>query len=306
MLTTIHQLTTHYLMRSVLPRTLGKDEAAYVEYGFARFVDAETKTVAVDEPLVLLAATYWINTNHQKAYKFFANQIEVQDRSSNGFENYIAYCIDMLFSSKRRLNEVFLFSGSAPDWCNLEAELVSLQRTALDHIEESPVCHFTSSGSSVNLGIRTTSPEETSKWLEHRSHSPICFPHLSMGPDLMFILRLSDGSLIWVALQAKYSKGINGSLSRKFLRHAVRSVTPCNFFLNKVSMFAFAVILPNFDALVVIERTVKSFHLLAIQIWWMRLAGDFWYFRIDVPMLENTVFCASLLLFLQILSSNGV
>ena len=245
MLTTIHQLTTHYLMRSVLPRTLGKDEATYVEYGFARFVDAETKTVAVDEPLVLLAATRWINTNHRTNYKFFAKQIEVQDRSSNGFENYIAFCIDMIFSSKRRLNEVFLFNGSTtPSWCNLEAELVSLQRTstAFDHIEESSVCHFTSSGSSVNLGIdNTTSPtEETSKWLEHRSHSPICFPHFSMGPDLLFILRLSDGSLIWVALQAKYSAGKNGSLSRNFLRHAMRSVTPCHFFLDKVSISFFA------------------------------------------------------------------
>jgi hypothetical protein len=242
MLTTIHQLTTLYLMRSVLPRTLGKDEATYVEYGFARFVDAETKTVAVDEPLVLLAATRWINTNHRTNYKFFAKQIEVQDRSSNGFENYIAFCIDMIFSSKRRLNEVFSFNGSTiPSWCNLEAELVSLQRTstAFDHIEESSVCHFTSSGSSVNLGIdNTTSPtEETSKWLEHRSHSPICFPHLSMGPDLLFILRLSDGSLIWVALQAKYSAGKNGSLSRNFLRHAMRSVTPCHFFLDKVIFF---------------------------------------------------------------------
>ena len=244
MLTTIHQLTTHYLMRSVLPRTLGKDEATYVEYGFARFVDAETKTVAVDEPLVLLAATRWINANHRTSYKFFAKQIEVQDRSSNGFENYIAFCIDMIFSSKRRLNEVFLFNGSTPSWCHLEAELVSLQRiTCLDGddhiIEESSVSHFTSSGSSVNLGIDATtiSPEETSKWLEHRSHSPICFPHLSMGPDLLFILRLSDGSLIWVALQAKYSAGKNGSLSRKFLRHAMRSVTPCHFFLDKVSIF---------------------------------------------------------------------
>jgi hypothetical protein len=236
MLTTIHQLTTHCLMRSVHPHTLGKDEATYVEYGFARFVDAETKTVAVDEPLVLLAATHWINTNHQTSYNFFAKQIEIQDRSSNGFENYIAFCIDMIFSSKRRLNEVFLFNGPTPSWCNLEVELVSLQRTALNHIEESSVCHFTSSGSSVNLGIDTTSPEEMSRWLEHHSHNPICFPHLSMGPHLIFILRLSDGSLIWVALKAKYSAGKNGSLSRKFLRHAMHSVTPCHFFLDKVSL----------------------------------------------------------------------
>ncbi len=41
MLSTIPQLTTHYLMRSVLPATLGKDEAIYVEYGFTLFVAAE-------------------------------------------------------------------------------------------------------------------------------------------------------------------------------------------------------------------------------------------------------------------------
>jgi len=238
MLTTIHQLTTHYLMRSALPRTLGKDEATYVEYGFARFIDAETKTVAVDEPLVLLAATHWINANHRTSYKSFAKEIKINDRDSNGFENYIAFCIDMIFSSKRRLNEVFSFDGSTPSWCHLEAELVSLQRTVLDDIEQSPVRHFASSGSSVNLGINATSLDATSEWLEHRSHSPICFPHLSMGPDLIFLLRLSDGSLIWVALQAKYSKGRDGSLSRLFLRQALRSVTPCNFFLDKVSILA--------------------------------------------------------------------
>ncbi len=63
-------------MRSVLPVRLGKDEAIYVEYGFARFVDAETQTVAVDEPLVLLAATNWFNCNDLSSYKFFAKQIQ--------------------------------------------------------------------------------------------------------------------------------------------------------------------------------------------------------------------------------------
>ncbi|KAF8152550.1 hypothetical protein B0H34DRAFT_663642 [Crassisporium funariophilum] len=233
MLSTIHQLTTHYLMRSVLPVTLGKDEATYVEYGFARFVDSETKTVAVDEPLVLLAATRWINANHRTSYKFFAKQIYLHDPCSNGFENYVAFCIDMIFSHKRRLNEVFLFSGSTPSWANLEAELVSLQRTSLNLVEESSVRHFQFSGPSVNLGTNAKSPEDTLKWLDHRSHTPICFPHISMGPDLLFVLRLSDGSFIWVALQAKYSLGKNGQLSRPFLRRAMRSVTPSTFFFDK-------------------------------------------------------------------------
>lgn len=231
-------------MRSVLPVTLGKDEATYVEYGFARFVDSETKTVAVDEPLVLLAATRWINSNHRTTYKFFAKQIHLHDPTSNGFENYVAFCIDLLFTNRRRVNEVFHFTGpgSIPAWSNLEAELVALHRTDLNIIEESTVRHSVFSGPSVTLGTNAKSPENTSKWLEHRSYTPICFPHISMGPDIIFVLRLSDGTLIWVALQAKYSLGKNGLLSRPYLRRAMRSVTPAYFFLDKVNYSFFEVI----------------------------------------------------------------
>jgi len=234
MLTTIHQLTTHYLMRSVLPLTLGKDEATYVEYGFARFVDPDTKTVAVDEPLVLLAATHWINANHRTSYKFFAKQIHLHDPASNGFENYISFCIDMIFSQRRRINEVFSFVSTPPPWSEQEAELVAFHRTT-GTVEAGTVRHFAFSGPSLALGINAKTPEETIAWLDHRSHSPFCFPVDSMGPDLIFVLRLADRSMIWVALQAKFSSGKNGSLSRPFLRRAMRSVTPSNFFFDKVS-----------------------------------------------------------------------
>ena len=243
MLTTIYQLTTHYLMRSALPVTLGNDEAMYVEYGFARFVDSETKRVKVDEPLVLLAATRWINTHHCSSYKHFAKQIQLNDQYSNGFENYLAFCIDMIFSGRRRVNEVFAFLGTPPSWSELEAKLVALYDynytfdAELDggvDVEEGLVQHYLSSGPSVTLGTNAKSPEETFDWLKHKTHSPICFPHDAMGPDLIFVLRLSDGSLIWVVLQAKYSLGKNGLLSRDLLRQAMRSVTPALFFRDKV------------------------------------------------------------------------
>ncbi|KAG6865084.1 hypothetical protein C0991_005228 [Blastosporella zonata] len=189
MLTTIHQLTTHYLMRSVLPDSLGEDEKTYVEYGFARFVDPDTHTVAVDEPLVLLAATHWINKNYRTSYKFFAKQIHVHDPVSNGFENYIAFCLSLAFSKKQRLDEIFTFCGPSLPWACQEAELVSLHRTA--------------------EGFE------------------------NMGPDLLFVLRLADGSNIWVVLQAKKSLGKNGMLSRLFLRQAMRSVTPSKFYIDK-------------------------------------------------------------------------
>ena len=236
MIATIYQITTHYLIRSVLPGSLGKDEAIYVEYGFARFVDADTRTVTVDEPLVLLAARHWINANYRSSYKYFAKQIQFHDTSSNGFENYVAFCLGLAFSQRLRLNEVFSFCGSPPAWTNQEAELVALHLTELGELEAGCVRHDKLFGPSVTLGTNAKTTKETSAWLEHTGsvRAPLCFPHVSMGPDLLFVLRLADGLFIWVALQAKYSLGKSGSLSRLFLRRAMRSVTPSKFFVEKV------------------------------------------------------------------------
>ncbi|KAG5731312.1 hypothetical protein E4T56_gene8114 [Termitomyces sp. T112] len=230
MIDTIHQLTTHYLMRSVLPRSLGQDEKIYVEYGFARFKDADTNTVAIDEPLVLLAAAHWIDKNYRTSYKLFAERIKVHDASSNGFENYLAFCLNLAFSEKQRVDKIFTFCGTPPAWAQQEAEIVSLHYTS-NGIEISPVRQST--GPSITLGINAKTTDETSVWLLHECPNPICFPHLYMGPDLLFVLRLADNSNIWVAVQAKYSIGKNGMLSRLFLRRAIRSVTPSNFFINK-------------------------------------------------------------------------
>ncbi|KAF9456088.1 hypothetical protein BDZ94DRAFT_1327205 [Collybia nuda] len=233
MIATIHQITTHYLMRSTLPGSLGKDEAAYVEYGFARFTDADTSKVAVDEPLVLLAATRWTEEHYRSSYKFFAKQIHLHEPKSNGFENFIAFTLNLAFSERHRLDEIFTFSGTTPSWANEEAQLIGLYRTELNDIEEGSVRYSKFFGPSVALGINSKTIEQTSAWLEHRVHAPLCFPHISMGPDLLFILKLMDGSHIWVALQAKYSLGKNGALSRIFLRRAMRSVTPSQFFFDK-------------------------------------------------------------------------
>lgn len=247
MIATVHQLTTHYMMRSILPFSLGKDEATYVEYGFARFADATTHTVLADEPLVLLAAAHWTDIHYRSSYKLFAKQIHIHEPSSNGFENYLAFCLGRAFATgHRRMDEVFSFCGGGggsgnlkvPGWARKEAELVALYRTEAGVVEAGRVklSERTPKGPSVTLGVNAKTIEETKAWLEHRTHAPMCFPHTSMGPDLLFVLRtVEDGQLIWVALQAKYSTGKNGTLSRAFLRRAMRSVTPSMFFVDKVN-----------------------------------------------------------------------
>ncbi|KAF8325965.1 hypothetical protein F5887DRAFT_900391 [Amanita rubescens] len=52
-----------------------------------------------------------------------------------------------------------------------------------------------------------------------------------MGPDVIFVLELYNGQLLWVALQAKYSENF---LDNKTMEDAIRSVTPKKFFRFKV------------------------------------------------------------------------
>ncbi|XP_006457031.1 hypothetical protein AGABI2DRAFT_122905 [Agaricus bisporus var. bisporus H97] len=230
MLTTIHQITTHYLMRSITP-SIGGDEAMYVEYGFARFVDSETQIVSIDEPLVLLAAIQWMNTNHQSNYKILARDIRTHNSDYNGFENYIAFCLDLIFSEEHCLSNVFNFHGTVPAWADMKAQLVSVFCEETGNIESS-VSSFTQFvAPSVSLGINTKDPELLLSWLGHRFHTPFCFPHRSMGPDVLFVLKLSDGSHIWVALQTKWCRG--EQLSKQLLLHAMKSVTPSKYFLDK-------------------------------------------------------------------------
>lgn len=239
MMARIHQFIVHYLMRSTTTTSLGGDEAMFVEYGFARFVDSETQAVRIDEPLVLLAAIQWMNDNHQTTYKLLSNEIAMHCTSFNGFENYVAFCLDLIFSEKRRLNEVFKFHGTEPAWAKLDAEIVALHRPSLrgpDNVETGVASFFNLKAPSATLGVNAKSPEEVLSWLTHTNDtpSPFCFPHWSMGPDVVFILKLSDGSFIWVALQTKWSLGTNGNLAKKLLLQAVDSVTPSKYFLYKV------------------------------------------------------------------------
>jgi hypothetical protein len=55
-----------------------------------------------------------------------------------------------------------------------------------------------------------------------------------MRPDILFVLRLTDdGSLIWVALQAKWCEAQNG-ISPGTVLEAMKTVTPSRYFLSKV------------------------------------------------------------------------
>jgi hypothetical protein len=57
-----------------------------------------------------------------------------------------------------------------------------------------------------------------------------------MGPDILFVLKLSDGEHIWVAVQTKLSNVKAGILPKRLLLHAMKSVTPSKYFSDKVGV----------------------------------------------------------------------
>ncbi|KAK2467560.1 hypothetical protein APHAL10511_000415 [Amanita phalloides] len=258
MMSTIRHLISHYIMRSVLPGPLGKDEALYVEYGFARFKcsdgesswSSKSKTrqvstfAALDEPLVLIAAHRWIEDSEKYTtnYKYLTRHITTHCPSStspsNGFENFIVHCIDLVFAKNSpKIMDFFTFHGPAPPWAKLQAELVSIYILpessvvgTVTGIEHAAVKHAHFAGPSASIGTDAKTPNSTLEWLAHGSRVPFCFPCRAMGPDIIFVLRLSNDKLLWVALQAKlcFSR-----IDRERVKKAVRSVTPKNFFLDK-------------------------------------------------------------------------
>lgn len=237
----LHSFIVNHLVGSTTATSLDDgNRAKCVEYGLA-LNKSKTKAVVVDEPLVLLATTQWMNKNHRTSYDFLKQNITSHDPhgGSNCFENYLAYSLDLIFSKKRRLDDVFEFHGKVPIWATWEAEIVALYRPCTqgsDKVEVAAVSFSDSKAPSVTLGANGREASGTKSWLDHadKMRPPFCFPHPRMGPDILFILRLSDGSLIWVALQAKHSMGKR--LTNEVLSRAVRSVTPSKYFMGKVSV----------------------------------------------------------------------
>lgn len=230
-----------YVMRSIFLGPFGDDEKLWVEYGLGRFRKEQgAARVVFDEPLVVAAANRWLNAESDRSYAYFARNIGSNGNkgSSNGFENYIVYCLHLIFGSEkgRKLKQVFTFHDHIPRWAEKKrAKLVSVYLSSTGSLHIDTVTHTQFGGPSATLGTYTETAEETLAWLGHGSRTPFCFPCRNMGPDVIFVLELSNKKLIWVALQVKYSESNgNRSLDKSTLEHAVRSVTPKHFFRDKV------------------------------------------------------------------------
>ncbi|XP_006457032.1 hypothetical protein AGABI2DRAFT_122906 [Agaricus bisporus var. bisporus H97] len=234
LLATAHGVIIDNLLSSKGPRSIGRDDMLCIEHGFARVLDSKQQGVLIDEPLAVLAAVQWMNTNHQSAYKAVAKDIRRNTENNNGFEKFIAVALDLIFSKQRRLSEVFEFHGTKPSWADMNARLVSVFRDDTGKVEicGSSFCGPEFVAPSATLGIAALyEAKATLSWLQHHDRATFCFPHPWMKPDVLFVLEIEDGSRIWVALQSKWSK--QRTIMKVNAINAMKSVTPSKYFSNK-------------------------------------------------------------------------
>lgn len=243
MLITVHLVARNYLMGSGA-KDIGEDEAEFIQYAFARCAEGGGQRASIDEPLALLAfIRQWMPMNTgpgqqykcQSLYGALAQELRVNTADKqNGFEKFIAFSLDVVFSKERRLNQVFTFHGTVPAWADKKAELVSVFCDGTGEVETGKTSFSGSMTPSVTLGVDAKNESETVSWMRHRDRATFCFPQEAMRVDILFVLRLTDDkSLIWVALQSRWCESREKIFRGTFL-DAVESVTPSKYFLAKV------------------------------------------------------------------------
>ncbi|KAJ6617947.1 hypothetical protein B0H10DRAFT_1279962 [Mycena sp. CBHHK59/15] len=231
----IREYALRYWMRSNLASIpIIPDEYDFIEAGFARYSkelvdDSKHWHITLDEPLVILALIEWLkrcDVPFSERLRQAAAKAVTEANGANGLEEYLVLYFSAVFDGTTRINEVFDFHGTSPSWVRKTARLVSLYKVpGQSQLEAGTVGESSGPCDTIGMG---GSFEETQRWLSHDTRAPFCFPDKMMGPDILFILELSDGSRIWVAVQSKFSS--SNCLPKDVLIKAMATVAPEEYY----------------------------------------------------------------------------
>ena len=204
---------------------------AMVEFGVSRFT-LEEQTAQTDEPLTLLALVTLFEQEKQTLAKYLTRNLNSPDPASRGitFEAFGAYLIARAFCEPRRLTEVFQFveRDKHKRLQKEVAELVTLEKVG-DDFQTTPLQITTNRRSSHVLGRSAKTAPDTLEWLHNPKGTAFCFPANTVGPDLIFVLRLKNESkVLRVCVQFKHTKALSPQGSAK----AIRTTDP-SFFLSQ-------------------------------------------------------------------------
>ena len=207
-----------------------------VEYGLAVF-KGDKEPGIIREPLPFYSIVSHLNKNKETLYSNILDQMLIsEDLTTKGgaFESLVMLSITRLFQSGRRLDEVFQFHGTTPEWAKQKARIVVRKDdgtlAAFNFMEGDP--EVPSSG----VACRAEHPNEIREWIESM-HSGWCIPSRYMGPDLLTRMQLEDGRLLLIAAQPKaYIDPGRKSLPTRVTVEAIQQLSPTFWFAKSVCL----------------------------------------------------------------------
>jgi len=206
---------------------------AMVEYGVSRFMKpskCKKFRAQTDEPLAILALVKFFERRDLTLEKYLTTSLTTPDPSHRGivFEAFGAYLLALAFSGPTPLSKIFEFVPGNNVYAALQdepAELVMLKKDG-DKFRTTPFNIKANFRSNHVYGLSPSSIPETVEWLENPQGSAFCFPANAVGPDLIFVLRLTnDDTFLRVCVQFKHTE----TLSPQAWKKAIRTTNPYHF-----------------------------------------------------------------------------
>ena len=204
----------------------GPEQESLVEYGVARFVrEGQTSKITIEEPRALISIMHYFECNSRTLESHARRRFR-----GMASEEAVLLAMTRLLQNQRQLRSIFEFHGESPSWAGCTAQIVA--RKSSGSFEAFSIDHPTIMRSTFTFSAK--SPEDVKCWLES-GEAGWCIPSNLMGPDLMTRLRLSNGRLLVLVIQAKrHSVGNVDTGSADVSAAAIRSLIPSRFFHSLV------------------------------------------------------------------------
>ena len=196
-----------------------------VEFGLARFID-EGPDIIIEEPLALMSISRYFDKEGYTPDNFIRDRVQVDQGLA--FEEAVLLACTRLFRGGARLDQVFRFHGETPPWAHQSASIV--MRASDGTLKDFDIPNGEPVVPSNGIAFFANDPNDMKKWIQWM-HTGWCLPGPNMGPDLMAWLRLNDGRLLLLLLQAKCH--LTGNLNT-VTAEAIRSLIPKEAFSNLV------------------------------------------------------------------------
>ncbi|KAK6992722.1 hypothetical protein R3P38DRAFT_2657436, partial [Favolaschia claudopus] len=216
----LRDVVYHYAATNQLVPLFTHGMIEIVSSNFGRFVDGGMRDIVFDEPIALVGATVWMTEmpaeeSRERGMPFADYLLCVQQSppsSSKAFAACLAFYFSRAFASNPTLSDIFTLADPVPAWAKQSAELVELHgRPGELRYSWAP---RRAEAPRSGRGLGASSLDDVVSWVEHTNpdRTPFCLPQIATSPDLIFYLKLEDGSYLSIVMRVSAGNGDDENL----------------------------------------------------------------------------------------------